>query len=106
MSHGIKLLSRLRLNFSHLNEHKFRHNFRDIVNPLYLCNGEPETTSDYPLRCPLFAEQKTKLLESPSNLEDTLLNHCDDDIINIFYMDHLNIAFLRLTKYRHLLLSF
>ena len=25
---GIKLLSRLRLNFSHLNEDKFRHNFR------------------------------------------------------------------------------
>ena len=23
---GVKLLSRLRLNFSHLNEHKFKHN--------------------------------------------------------------------------------
>lgn len=26
---GVKLLSRLRLGFSHLNEHKFRHNFED-----------------------------------------------------------------------------
>ena len=33
---GLKLLTRLRLNFSHLNEHKFRHNFRDTINPL--CN--------------------------------------------------------------------
>ena len=28
---GVKYLNRLRLNFSHLNEHKFHHNFRDTV---------------------------------------------------------------------------
>ena len=44
---GIKLLNRLRLNFSHLNEHKFRHNFRCTVNLSYLCNAETETTSHY-----------------------------------------------------------
>ena len=31
---GIKLLTRLRLNFSHLNEHKFRHGLRDTVDPV------------------------------------------------------------------------
>ena len=30
----IKLLTRLRLGFSHLSEHKFRHNFADSLNPL------------------------------------------------------------------------
>ena len=30
---GVKYLSRLRLTFSHLNEHKLHHNFRDTVNP-------------------------------------------------------------------------
>ena len=29
---GLKLLTRLRLNFCHLNEHKFRHNFNDAIN--------------------------------------------------------------------------
>ena len=29
---GLKLLTRLRLNFGHLNEHKFRHNFNDTIN--------------------------------------------------------------------------
>ena len=29
---GMKLLSRLRLQFTHLNEHKFRHGFNDTVN--------------------------------------------------------------------------
>ena len=30
---GIKLLSSLRLNFSHLNEHKFWDNFNETVDP-------------------------------------------------------------------------
>ena len=79
----IKFLNRLRLNVSHLNEHKLRHNFRDTVNPICFCNAETETTSHYLLRCPLFSEQKTKLLESLSNLDDALLNHCNNDIANI-----------------------
>ena len=32
--YGIKLHTRLRLNFSHLNELKFRHNFNDTINPI------------------------------------------------------------------------
>ena len=31
-TNGIKLLTRLRLNFTHLNEHKFRHGFRDMID--------------------------------------------------------------------------
>ena len=31
----------------------------------------------------MFSEQRMKLLESLNNLEDALLNHCDDDIVNI-----------------------
>ena len=41
---GVKLLTRLRLNFSHLNEHKFRHGFNDTLNPLCACGNDIETT--------------------------------------------------------------
>ena len=41
---GIKLLHRLQLSFSHLREHKFRHNFADTVNPLCSCYLETEST--------------------------------------------------------------
>ena len=41
---GITLLRRLRLGFSHLREHIFRHNFEDTLNPLCPCSIEPETT--------------------------------------------------------------
>ena len=50
-NNGIKLLTRLRLNFSHLNEHKFRHNFLDTLNPMCSCGSEPETTAHFLLRC-------------------------------------------------------
>ena len=31
---GLKLLTPLCLSFNHLNEHRFRHNFQDCLNPL------------------------------------------------------------------------
>ena len=51
---GFKPLNRRRLNFSHLNEHKFCQNFWDTVNSLCLCNAETKTTSHY-LETPLKA---------------------------------------------------
>ena len=40
----IKLLTRLRLGFSQLSEHKFRHDFADSLNPLCFCSLETEYT--------------------------------------------------------------
>ena len=48
---GIRLLNRLRLDSSHLREHKFRHNFADALNPLYSCSFETEDIEHYFLRC-------------------------------------------------------
>ena len=50
---GVKLLTRLRLKFSHLNEHKFRHNFKDTVVTMFDCGTETETTEHFFLCCPL-----------------------------------------------------
>ena len=52
---GLKLLTRLRLNFSHLNEHKFRHGFKDTVDPMCKCGVETETTLHFLLRCRLYS---------------------------------------------------
>ena len=41
---SLKLLTHLRLSFSHLNEHKFRLNFKNSINAICPCNFEPETT--------------------------------------------------------------
>ena len=52
---GVKLIARLRLDFSHLNEHKFRHNFNDTINPMCSYGKESETTPHYLLRCDLYS---------------------------------------------------
>ena len=52
---GLKLLTRLRLNFSHLNENKFRYGFKDTVDRMYKCGREIETTLHFLLRFRLYS---------------------------------------------------
>ena len=59
---SVKLLSSLRLKFSHLNEHKFRHNFEDALSPVCDCSSEIETTDHFFLRCLFFPINRQKLL--------------------------------------------
>ena len=54
---GVKLLSSLRLNFSHLNEHKFCHNFKDTLSPMCDCGSETESTDHFFLCCPFFCNK-------------------------------------------------
>ena len=68
---ALLLLTRLRMGLFHLNEHKFKHNFRDFVNPLCVCNLEPETTSHYLLRCHLFQTERRTLLNDIKEIDIT-----------------------------------
>ena len=54
-TNGIALLSPLRLNFSHLNEYKFRHNFNDSVDSMCKCGLEPKILPHYLLLCNLIS---------------------------------------------------
>ena len=52
---GFLLFTRLRVGFSHLREHKFRHNCTDINNPFCFCRTNAvETTEHYLLYCRYF----------------------------------------------------
>ena len=70
--YGVKLLTRLRLNFSHLNEHKFRHNFKDTINPMCNCGAATEITIHYHLRCRLYSVKRAELLDGVYKLDSTL----------------------------------
>ena len=65
---GLKLLTRLRLGLSHLNEHKFRHNFHDCLNPLCSCSLEIENTSHYLLHCHHFSNRRIDLMNSVNSI--------------------------------------
>ena len=68
----IKLLSRLRLNFSHLNEHKFGHNFNDTVDPICTCSHELEATIHYIFCYNLYSTQRLELLNNVCILNPSL----------------------------------
>ena len=80
---GLKLLTRLRLNFSHLNEHKFRHNFNDTINPMCSCGKEPETTLHYLLRCNFYSIYRLELLNDICALNHLLKNISEENLLKV-----------------------
>ena len=90
---GIKLLNRLRLHFSHLNEHKFRHYFRGTIDPMCICGLEPKTTLHYLLRCNLYSDLRTELLNDICTLNSTLKNLSHEKRLNILLYGSGNFSF-------------
>ena len=87
---GLKLLTRLRLNFSHLNEHKFRHNFNDTINPMFSCSKEPETTLHYLLRCDFYSIYRLELLNDICALNHSLKNTSEENLLKVLFMEQKN----------------
>ena len=48
---GSKLLTRLEVGLSHLNERKFKRNFSNCIHPLSSCSVEVESTAHIFLHC-------------------------------------------------------
>ena len=67
-------LPALRLQFNHLNEHKFRHGFEDTINTMCGCGSEVETTEHFLLRCHLYSPQGLELLENLLKVDASFLN--------------------------------
>ena len=67
---GLKFLTCLRSGFSHLNEHRCRHNFQDCLNPLCSCSLEIEDASYYLLHCHHFSHHRVVLMNSVKSICD------------------------------------
>ena len=80
---GVKLLTCLRLQFSHLNEHKFRHGFGDTINAMCARRSEVETTEHYLLRCHLYSSQILELFENLEKVDSSFLNLNVKDKVSI-----------------------
>ena len=97
---GIRLITRLHLSLSHLNEHKFRHNFADCVNPLCSCSIEPETTLHFFLHCCNFLNIRRKLFDKIKLLDETLLQLNDESLLTVLlfgskiYNEQVNVQIL------------
>ena len=80
---GIKVITRLRLDFSHLCEHKFEHNFWGTLNLLCSCSIEVEFTSHYFLCCHFFDALWATLMNNLRNIDSDLPTLRDENLTNI-----------------------
>ena len=80
---GLCLLTRLRLGLSHLNEHKFNHNFENCVNPLCTCNLEIESTSLFFLHRNHYNNIRSTLLNQLKSLDRNILKLSDTTLTNL-----------------------
>ena len=88
---GVKLLRRLRLQLSHLNEHKFRHGFSDTIDPMCACGTEIETTEHLFLRCHFYSTQRLELFEKLKKVDSNFFSLNEKDQVNTsFYGSQTN----------------
>ena len=70
---GIRLITRLQLELSHLCEHKFKYNFQNCLNLLCSCGSSIESTSHFLLQCLIFHDNRHTLLSTLNNIDSKIL---------------------------------
>ena len=73
------LLTCLHLGFSHLNEHRFRHNFENSINPLCSCSLVAGDTLHYQLHCHHFSQYCFNFINRLKSAFDNFESLSDDD---------------------------
>ena len=97
---GLKLLTRIRLGLSHLNDQKFNHNFKDCINPLCSCSLSVENNVYFFLYCHHFSLQRQTLMNNIKSIDKDIINETDSDLVNILlfrsskYQYHINSKIL------------
>ena len=80
---GVKLLTKLRVQFSALNEHRFKHAF-NCLSPVCLCGKDNENNKHFLLHCPLYDILRRYLFDQLSDvpgLDIASINNMDDDTL-------------------------
>ena len=80
---GVKLLTKLRVQFSPLNEHRFKHAF-DCLSPVCFCGKDNENNKHFLLHCPLYDVLRRDLFDQLSDvpgLDIASINNIDDDTL-------------------------
>ena len=79
----IKLLTRLRLGLTHLNDHKFNPSFDDCLNPFCTCSLEPELTLHSFLHCHHYNTMRSILFKDLNLVEINLFKLLDNELMLI-----------------------
>ena len=82
-SKGVKIITRLWLGLSHLQDHKFKHYLQDCLKPICSCGTEVETTVHYLLHCPNNLDERKSFLNNIKSVLHNILKQ-SDTIIDVF----------------------
>ena len=93
---GIKLLTRLRLDFSQLREDKSRYNFHDSLYPSCPCSLEPERTSHNLLGCHNFS---SALINNLDLIGSSIFQLTDTAFANILLMAIRKLIYQRAAQF-------
>ena len=80
---GIRLLTRLRLGLSHLDEHRFSHNFDNCINPLCTCTLETESTTHFFLHCHFYTNIRKTLLDALNEININISNFSETTLTDL-----------------------
>ena len=80
----IKYLTRLRLGFSHLRYHKFKHGFLYALDPLCSCSTAVENTVHYFLHCSNFSTARNIFLDEIAIVDRSIIDQGEIKIIETF----------------------
>ena len=94
---GLKLLTRLRIGFSHLKEHKFKHSFQDSVDPLCSCGNDIESTVHFFVHCPNFTTQRRTLLNKLKSINASIMTENEIYLSERSYLEDQTLI-IQLTK--------
>ena len=101
---GLKLLTRPRFGLSHLNEHRFNHNFESCLNPLCTCSLEVESITHFFLNCHHFNIVRITLNNSLKGIDKDIPKLSDSFLIKVIlfgdskYSDFQNHDILKETQ--------
>ena len=90
---GVRLLTRLRVQFCDLCEHRFRHRFHGS-NPMCLCQTGIEDNEHFLLHCPRDINYRRDLLDCVSNIVDRDLDSLTSiDLCNLLLYGNSEFPF-------------
>ena len=99
---GLKLLTRLRLRLSQLNQHKFKNNLKECVNPLYFCSLQVESVSYFLLlllllllllHCHYFRDIRKTLFNELQSVDENILNQSDHEMVELLLYFSIKFKF-------------
>ena len=78
----------MRVDFSHLNKHKFRHNFADTLNPFCLCSLETESTAHFFLCYQYYNNIRITLMNELSDIDNSITSRQPNELHLNYQMNY------------------